>query len=70
MLSTKEIIKKYIPNGIQNIKGKGDGKPQYLAEIEIIEKCINEYTKQLTIKQFLWLKIIALKNKLTKLFSF
>jgi hypothetical protein len=42
-----EIIKKNIPNGIVNIKGKGDGKPQYKAEIDIIKKCMQEYAERL-----------------------
>lgn len=39
----EEIIKRIIPNGIQNVKGKGDGKPQYRAEIEAIKKCMFEF---------------------------
>ena len=45
MVTKEEIIKKNIPNGIVNIKakGKGNGKPQYQAEIDIIKICMDEY---------------------------
>lgn len=39
-LTAEQIMLKHIPNGIQNIKGKGDGKPQYQAEKDIIIKCM------------------------------
>ena len=39
-------MKKNIPNGIVNIKGKGDGKPQYRAEVDVIVKCMVEYAEQ------------------------
>ncbi len=47
MVSAEEIIKKFIPEGIQNLKkvGGGDGKPQYRAEIDIIKKCMIEFAK-------------------------
>src|ERR1035437_4512868 len=48
MKTAEEIIKKHIPNGIANIKaiGKGNGKPQYQAEINIIIKCMEEFADQ------------------------
>jgi hypothetical protein len=58
ILTIDEIILKYIPSGIQNIKGKGDGKPQYIAEKEIIKLCMIEFAKQHVEK--------ALKNCLEK----
>lgn len=45
-LTKEEIIKNHIPNGIVNVKGSGDGKPQYRAEIEAIERCMEEYKNQ------------------------
>lgn len=45
-MTAKEIMKKNIPNGIVNIKGKGDGKPQYRAEVDVIVKCMEEYAEQ------------------------
>jgi hypothetical protein len=46
--SALDIIKKYIPNGIVNIHaiGKGNGKAQYQAEIDIIAKCMHEFASQ------------------------
>lgn len=41
----KAIIKKHIPHGIVNIKGKGDGKPQKRAEDDVIIKCMEEYAQ-------------------------
>jgi len=46
----EEIIKSVIPSGIQNVKGKGDGKPQYKAELEAIKKCMIEYTNDFRAK--------------------
>ena len=43
--TTEELMLKYIPNGIQNIKGSGDGKPQYNAEKLIIQKCMIEFAR-------------------------
>jgi hypothetical protein len=54
----EEIILKHIPSGIQNIKGKGDGKPQYIAEKDVIKLCMVEFTKYHVQK--------ALKNCLEK----
>lgn len=45
MVIAEEIMLKNIPNGIQNIKGKGDGKPQYQAEKDIIIKTMIEFAK-------------------------
>jgi hypothetical protein len=45
-MTAEEIMKKNIPNGIVNIKGKGDGKPQYRAEVDVIVKCMVEYAEQ------------------------
>ncbi len=44
--SPEEVMLRYIPNGIQNIKGKGDGKPQYKAEVEVITNSMKEYAKE------------------------
>lgn len=46
--TAEQIIKRNIPNGIVNFKakGKGDGKPQYEAEIAVIKKCMQEYASQ------------------------
>lgn len=46
--TVEEIIKENIPNGIVNIKavGKGNGKPQYQAEIDIISKCMKQFALQ------------------------
>lgn len=41
--TAEELMLQYIPNGIQNIKGSGDGKPQYRAEVNIITKCMREF---------------------------
>lgn len=41
-IKVEEILKKHIPEGIQNIKGKGDGKPQYRAEIQAIKNVVKE----------------------------
>ena len=46
MKTAEEIIKLNIPNGIVNIKSKGDSKPQYEAELAIIKKCMEEYAAQ------------------------
>ena len=43
--TAEEVMIKYIPNGTVNIKGKGDGKPQYQAEKDIIQKCMIEFAK-------------------------
>lgn len=62
-ISKIEIIKRHIPNGIVNVKGKGDGKPQYKAEIAIIEKCMEEYAYSLLSDKIETLnKIIELKE--------
>lgn len=47
-MTAEEIRKKNIPNGIINIKaiGKGNGKPQYKAEKDVIIKCMEEYAQQ------------------------
>lgn len=41
-----DIVKKNIPNGIINVKaiGKGNGVPQFQAEVDIIIKCMEEYS--------------------------
>lgn len=43
-----KIIKKNIPNGIANVhaKSKGNGKPQYQAEIDVIKLCMEQYSSQ------------------------
>ena len=43
--TAEELMFKYIPHGIQNIKGKGDGKPQYNAEKDVIQKCMIEFAR-------------------------
>lgn len=55
-VSTEDIIKRNIPNGVVNIKakGKGNGKPQYKAEIEVIKKCMKEYAQLNNSGEIIW----------------
>lgn len=59
ILTKEEIIKKHIPNGIVNIKGSGDGKPQYKAEIEAIERCMEEYKASMQKKGISYLLLLG-----------
>lgn len=48
-MEQEEIINEVIPNGIVNVKGKGDGKPQYKAEKDVIRRCMTIYARQVAI---------------------
>lgn len=60
--SKEDIIKEIIPLGIVNVKGKGDGKPQYQAEKDAIGKCMDEYAQQEAIEFLKWADNKAVRN--------